>query len=100
LGLCLGRPGDPRIGDLRDPAADVEVSAGDYLYGDKKEKIRIDAPYLTDPANRMARDQRFVASAKRKLPVGVRVPRRAGAKPDLRRAPALRTLAHWIFMKC
>jgi hypothetical protein len=36
LGLCLGRLGDPRIFDLRDPRAYVEVPAGTYPYGDKK----------------------------------------------------------------
>jgi hypothetical protein len=46
LGLCLGRLGDPRIADLHDPAAYVEVPAGEYRYGEKQEKIRIDAPFL------------------------------------------------------
>jgi predicted MPP superfamily phosphohydrolase len=45
LGLCLGRLGDPRILDLRDPAAYVEVPAGDYVYGDKNEPIRIETPF-------------------------------------------------------
>lgn len=46
LGLCLGRLGDPRIGDLRDPAAYVEVPAGDYLYGYENKPIRIEHPFL------------------------------------------------------
>ena len=46
LGLCLGRLGDPRILGLRDPAAYVEVPAGDYPYGEKDERVRIAAPFL------------------------------------------------------
>jgi len=46
LGLCLGRLGDPRIADLRDPAAYVEVPAGDYVYGEENEPLRIEAPFL------------------------------------------------------
>ncbi len=46
LGLCLGRLGDPRILDLRNPAAYIEVPAGAYVYRDKNEKIRIEAPFL------------------------------------------------------
>jgi formylglycine-generating enzyme required for sulfatase activity len=45
LGLCLGRLGDPRIADLRDPAAYVEVSAGTYPYGEEGEKVTIAAPF-------------------------------------------------------
>ena len=39
IGLCLGRLGDPRIRGLRDPLAYVEVAAGTYLYGDKKQTV-------------------------------------------------------------
>lgn len=46
LGLCLGRLGDPRIADLRDPAAYTEVPAGDYVYGKRDEPLRIDTPFL------------------------------------------------------
>ncbi len=46
LGLCLGHLGDPRIKDLRDPRAYVEVPAGVYVYGDQNEKLRIEAPFL------------------------------------------------------
>ncbi len=46
LGLCLGRLGDPRIADLRDPKAYVEVPAGVYVYGNQNEKLRIEAPFL------------------------------------------------------
>ncbi|WP_295383887.1 SUMF1/EgtB/PvdO family nonheme iron enzyme [uncultured Thiodictyon sp.] len=45
LGLCLGRLGDPRIRSLRDPGAYVEVPAGDYVYGDKNEPIRIETAF-------------------------------------------------------
>jgi hypothetical protein len=46
LGLCLGRIGDPRILDLRDPAAYVEVPDGVYRVGERKEQIRIETPFL------------------------------------------------------
>jgi len=46
LGLCLGRLGDPRIADLRDPRAYVEVPAGVYICGDQNKKFRIEAPFL------------------------------------------------------
>ena len=46
LGLCLGRLGDPRIFELRDARAYVEVPANTYVYGDKREKFRIEAPFL------------------------------------------------------
>jgi formylglycine-generating enzyme required for sulfatase activity len=45
LGLCLGRLGDPRILDLRDPAAYVEVPAGTYPYGEKGGTVEIQAPF-------------------------------------------------------
>jgi formylglycine-generating enzyme required for sulfatase activity len=45
LGLCLGRLGDPRVFDLRDPKAYVEVPAGRYPYGDKGETVEIRAPF-------------------------------------------------------
>ncbi|MGH6895935.1 MAG: SUMF1/EgtB/PvdO family nonheme iron enzyme [Geminicoccaceae bacterium] len=45
LGLCLGRLGDPRIYDLRDPRAYVEVPAGTYPYGDKGDTVEIAAPF-------------------------------------------------------
>ncbi|MFO1153685.1 MAG: SUMF1/EgtB/PvdO family nonheme iron enzyme [Rhodospirillales bacterium] len=41
LGLTLGRIGDPRIFDLRDPRAYVEVPAGTYPYGDEGRTIEI-----------------------------------------------------------
>ena len=45
LGLCLGRLGDPRILDLREPGAYVEVPAGTYPYGEKKgTTVEIEAP--------------------------------------------------------
>jgi formylglycine-generating enzyme required for sulfatase activity len=46
LGLCLGRLGDPRIFDLRDPRAYVEVPAGTYPYGDEGETVEFAAPFL------------------------------------------------------
>ncbi|WP_020502879.1 SUMF1/EgtB/PvdO family nonheme iron enzyme [Lamprocystis purpurea] len=46
LGLCLGRLVDPRIADLREPRAYVEVPAGVYVYGDQNEKFPIEAPFL------------------------------------------------------
>jgi len=46
LGLCLGRLGDPRIDGLRDPAAYVEVPAGDYPYGEQGDRFSIVAPFL------------------------------------------------------
>ena len=45
LGLCLGRLGDPRIFDLRDPRAYVEVPAGTYPYGEEGETVEIAAPF-------------------------------------------------------
>ncbi len=45
LGLCLGRLGDPRIFDLRDPRAYVEVPAGTYPYGEKRKTVEIAAPF-------------------------------------------------------
>ena len=41
----LGRLGDPRIVDLRDPRAYVEVPAGTYPYGEKGETVEIAAPF-------------------------------------------------------
>ncbi|SUS07912.1 Sulphatase-modifying factor protein (modular protein) [uncultured Defluviicoccus sp.] len=46
LGLCLARLGDPRIFDLRDARAYVEVPAGTYPYGDKGETVEIETPFL------------------------------------------------------
>ena len=46
LGLVLGRLGDPRIRDLRDPEAYVEVPAGTYPYGDERETAEIETPFL------------------------------------------------------
>ena len=46
LALTLGRLGDPRIFDLRDARAYVEVPAGTYLYGEKGEKVEIETPFL------------------------------------------------------
>jgi hypothetical protein len=45
LGLCLGRLGDPRVLDLRNPAAYVEVRAGIYRYGVKGEMLRVAEPF-------------------------------------------------------
>jgi 3',5'-cyclic AMP phosphodiesterase CpdA len=45
LGLCLGRLGDPRLFDLRDRRAYVEVSAGIYPYGEKGGTVEIAAPF-------------------------------------------------------
>jgi hypothetical protein len=45
LGLCLGLLGDPRIKDLQDPDAYVQVPAGDYVYGDDNQPLRIDVPF-------------------------------------------------------
>ncbi len=45
LGLCLGRLGDPRIFDLRDPRAYVEVPAGTYPYGEEGGTVEIEAPF-------------------------------------------------------
>ncbi len=45
LGLCLGRLGDPRVLDLRDPAAYVEVRAGTYPYGEEGRTVEIAAPF-------------------------------------------------------
>ncbi|SUS08778.1 Sulphatase-modifying factor protein [Candidatus Defluviicoccus seviourii] len=45
LGLCLGRVGDPRFPSLRDTRAYVEVPAGTYPYGNKGEKVEIEAPF-------------------------------------------------------
>ncbi len=46
LALTLGRLGDPRIFDLRDARAYVEVPAGTYLYGEKGEKVEIETSFL------------------------------------------------------
>lgn len=46
LGLCLGHLGDPRIQDLRDPAAYAKVPAGDYVYGKDKKPLLIEQPFL------------------------------------------------------
>ena len=46
LGLCLGRLGDPRIVDLRDPSVNVEVPAGTYPYGEEGETVEIETPFL------------------------------------------------------
>ena len=48
LGLVLGRLGDPRIPDLRDPDAFIEVTAGSYPIGEEEEEetIEIVAPFL------------------------------------------------------
>ena len=46
LGLCLGRVGDPRIFDLRDARAYVEVPAGTYPYGAEGEEVKIEVPFL------------------------------------------------------
>ena len=46
LGLCLGRLGDERIFDLRDPDAYVEVPAGTYPYGEEGETVEIEMPFL------------------------------------------------------
>ena len=44
---CLGQLGDPRIYDLRDPRAYIEVPAGIYRYGEKKGRtVKIAAPFL------------------------------------------------------
>ena len=45
LGLTLGRVGDPRIFDLRDPRAYVEVPAGTYPHGDKGRTVEIARPF-------------------------------------------------------
>ncbi|MCG8357485.1 MAG: SUMF1/EgtB/PvdO family nonheme iron enzyme [Kiloniellales bacterium] len=45
LGLCLGRLGDPRIFDLRDSRAYVEVPAGTYPYGEEGETVEIGEPF-------------------------------------------------------
>jgi hypothetical protein len=45
LGLCLGRVGDPRIFDLRDPRAYVEVPAGTYPYGAQGKSVEIATPF-------------------------------------------------------
>jgi len=45
LGLCLGKLGDPRVKDLRDPAAYVDIPANDYPYGDGKKKSRVDQAF-------------------------------------------------------
>lgn len=46
LALTLGQVGDPRIFDLRDPAAYVEVPAGTYPSSAKGEALEIEAPFL------------------------------------------------------
>lgn len=45
LGLTLGRVGDPRVPDLRDPASYIEVPAGTYPVGDKGRKVEIAGPF-------------------------------------------------------
>jgi Sulfatase-modifying factor enzyme 1/TIR domain len=45
LSLCMGRLGDPRIFDLRDPRAYVEVPAGIYPYGEEGRTIEIGARF-------------------------------------------------------
>jgi hypothetical protein len=45
LGLVLGRLGDPRIFDLCDPRAYVEVPAGVYPYGEEGETVEFAAPF-------------------------------------------------------
>jgi formylglycine-generating enzyme required for sulfatase activity len=45
LGLCLGRLGDPRVLDLRDPRAYVEVPAGTYPYGELRKTVSIEAAF-------------------------------------------------------
>jgi formylglycine-generating enzyme required for sulfatase activity len=45
LGLTLGRLGDPRIFNLRDPRAYVEVPAGTYPYGEEGEPVEIAQPF-------------------------------------------------------
>jgi formylglycine-generating enzyme required for sulfatase activity len=45
LGLCLGLLGDQRIKDLQDPDASVQVPAGDYVYGEDDQPLRIDVPF-------------------------------------------------------
>ncbi len=45
LALCLGRLGDPRIFDLRDPRAYVEVPAGTYPYGDEGKAVEFARPF-------------------------------------------------------
>lgn len=44
LGLCLGRLGDPRILDLRDPSAYVETTTGTYPCGDAGKTVEIAVP--------------------------------------------------------
>jgi formylglycine-generating enzyme required for sulfatase activity len=46
LGLRLGRLGDPRIQNLRDPGAYVEIPAGDFVYGVSNKKVRINSPFF------------------------------------------------------
>ena len=46
LGLVLGSLGDPRILDLRDSDAYVEVPAGTYPYGEEGKTVEIPAPFL------------------------------------------------------
>jgi len=45
LGLILGQLRDPRIRDLRDPDAYVEVPAGIYPFGEEGGTVGIDAPF-------------------------------------------------------
>jgi Uncharacterized conserved protein len=45
LGLTLGCVGDPRIFDLREPRAYVEVPAGSYPYGSGGRTLEIAAPF-------------------------------------------------------
>jgi formylglycine-generating enzyme required for sulfatase activity len=46
LGLCLGRLGDPRILDLRDAGAYIEVPAGAYPHGEEGKTVEIGVPFL------------------------------------------------------
>jgi len=47
LGLALGQLGDRRIvRDLRDPAAYVEIPAGDYVVGEERRPFRLMKPFL------------------------------------------------------
>lgn len=45
LGQCLGRVGDPRIFDLRDSRACVEVPSGAHPHGEDGESVEITAPF-------------------------------------------------------
>ena len=45
LGMTLGRLGDPRIVDLHDPGAYVEVPAGRYPFGEEGQTVEIATPF-------------------------------------------------------